>query len=675
MTSLYSSRGSLLAILFIFSLSFSFAQPCIDGFSGDYPCDKVDQLAFMDLDEFDSDNINDIWGWTSPITNREYAIVGFHNKTAFIDMTTPTYPLYLGYLPTATTGSLWRDVKVVGHHCYIVSEASGHGMQVFDLTRLEDLQAAETPFVFNADSYYDAFGHCHNIVADEENEHVYAVGSSTFGGGLHIIDVSNPDNLVYAGSDVLGGYVHDAQVLTYNGPDADYVGKEICIGFNADFLVIYDVSDKTDIEVISVTLYENVGYVHQGWLTADSRYMLSNDETDELDFGLTTRRIVWDLIDLDDPQVINYVDFENTSIDHNLYIDEDMVYESNYTSGLRILDDLEIADGILEPFGFFDVVPQTDLPLYIGSWSNYPYFESGVVPVTNMYIGLHLLDPQYFQLSTNELLVCNTDDINLEIVVNKRIFGAVQYAVEMEEVSGLIPELALTETDGAPATNSVQWYGLAGLAPGYYPGEIVISYDLGEARLPFVLIREESDQLFTPELISPENEELVPSQLVDFEIVDNNSGYGVLQVALDSEFAEIVYEETLYDEGTSFSAYMPYNFTTYFWRVVKPTSCGEDIVSPTGSFTIDITSGLEDGNRSTQAQYSIYPNPVSGQLFIQGLANNAELGVYDIAGRKVAAWKTIGNVELQGFDVSNLKSGIYIIRASNAEFAGKFVKK
>ena len=30
----------------------------------------------------------------------------------------------------STTGSLWRDIKVVNDHAFIVSEASEHGMQV-----------------------------------------------------------------------------------------------------------------------------------------------------------------------------------------------------------------------------------------------------------------------------------------------------------------------------------------------------------------------------------------------------------------------------------------------------------------------------------------------------------------------------------------------------------------
>lgn len=34
---------------------------------------------------------------------------------------------------------MWRDVKVYKNHAYIVSEAYGHGLQVFDLTLLRSL--------------------------------------------------------------------------------------------------------------------------------------------------------------------------------------------------------------------------------------------------------------------------------------------------------------------------------------------------------------------------------------------------------------------------------------------------------------------------------------------------------------------------------------------------------
>ena len=34
------------------------------------------------------------------------------------------------YLFFSTVPSLWRDPKVIGNYAYVVSEASGHGMQV-----------------------------------------------------------------------------------------------------------------------------------------------------------------------------------------------------------------------------------------------------------------------------------------------------------------------------------------------------------------------------------------------------------------------------------------------------------------------------------------------------------------------------------------------------------------
>ena len=56
-----------------------------------------------------------------------------------MDVTTPSAPVRLGMLPTATVPSSWRDVKALGDVALVVAEASDHGIQVFDLTRLRGL--------------------------------------------------------------------------------------------------------------------------------------------------------------------------------------------------------------------------------------------------------------------------------------------------------------------------------------------------------------------------------------------------------------------------------------------------------------------------------------------------------------------------------------------------------
>lgn len=41
--------------------------------------------------------------------------------------------------------------------------------------------------------------------------------------------------------------------------------------------------------------------------------------------------------------------------------------------------------------GFFDTEPDAEDADLFGSWSNYPYFESGIIAVTSMYKGVFFL--------------------------------------------------------------------------------------------------------------------------------------------------------------------------------------------------------------------------------------------------------------------------------------------
>ena len=82
---------------------------------------------------------------------------------------------------------------------------------------------------------------------------------------------------------------------------------------------------------------------------------------------------------------------EAVSIDHNLYTHKGLIYESNYSSGLRVLDYSRVSDAQLREVAFFDTQPQSDVIADEGSWSNYPYFESGNIIVSDMANGLFVL--------------------------------------------------------------------------------------------------------------------------------------------------------------------------------------------------------------------------------------------------------------------------------------------
>ena len=379
---------------------------CADSLARDFGCENVDLLAFVPLSDLgaeDGVSAADIWGWTDAESGSEYAILARSNGTSFIDITNPSTPVFLGDLPM-TEGSraaAWRDVKVYNNHAFVVADNAGeHGMQVFDLTQLRD--ATDLPRTFEPLTTYDGIHSAHNVVINEETGYAFAVGSSgggeTCGGGLHMINIQDPANPVFEGcfghegtgrADT--GYSHDAQCVIYNGPDTEHQGQEICFGSNETALSIADITDKDNPVALSSISYPNVAYAHQGWLTEDQQFFYSNDELDELGGEVVgTRTLVWDVSDLDDPVLALEYMSENLASDHNLYIVGDVMYQSNYKSGLRIFD---ISDRVNPtPIGFFDTFPgPEDDPGFAGTWSNYPFFESGTIIVSGIGEGLFVL--------------------------------------------------------------------------------------------------------------------------------------------------------------------------------------------------------------------------------------------------------------------------------------------
>jgi choice-of-anchor B domain-containing protein len=369
------------------------AADCTGGSAGGYTCSNVDLLAQLPLSTIGGGSGNDIWGWTDPQTGREYAIVGRTSGTAFVDISSPTSPIYLGNLPTATTNSTWRDMKVYANHAYIVSEAGSHGLQVFDLTRLRNV--ANPPVTFTADARNTSFGNAHNIAVNTDSGYAYVIGSSTCSGGPRMFNLSNPKNPVFAGCVSGDGYTHDTQSVIYAGPDTPRRGREILFSANEDTLTIVDVTSKSSPVQLSRTGYPGRGYTHQGWLTEDHRFLLLNDETDETRNGHNTRTYVFDVSNLTNPVLRGQYTGPTRASDHNLYVKGNHVYETNYRAGLRIISLTNIANpSALTEVAFFDVYPEGNTAGFAGAWSSYPYFTSGTVVVNSIQRGLFVLRPR-----------------------------------------------------------------------------------------------------------------------------------------------------------------------------------------------------------------------------------------------------------------------------------------
>lgn len=399
------------------------AKFTLDGKDYEYECNNYDLVGYVSLDEMNAESGNDCWGWTDPNNGKEYALMGLDNGTAIVDISTPNSPIYLGKIPTETVPSSWRDLKVYDNHVFIVSEAAGHGMQVFDLKQLRGLDSQQN---FSADYVYSGYGHSHNIAINTESGYAYTAGAGSTNDpvGIHALNISNPTSPTLELELPDFGYSHDAQIVNYRGPDSDHTGKEIYMGSNETKVVFVDVTDKNDPKLISEFLYDDE-YTHQSWLTEDHRYALLGDELDELDQSAQpwvlkenaqSRTIVIDLNDLDNP-ILHFNYLSNTeAIDHNGYIVDSNFYLANYTSGLRVIDIINIEQKSFTETGYFDthiddhthnIIHQNsprwsdpgdhtgakgdEIEAFNGAWSVYPFFNSENIIISDINSGLFIV--------------------------------------------------------------------------------------------------------------------------------------------------------------------------------------------------------------------------------------------------------------------------------------------
>lgn len=387
---------------------------CNNEFASGYPCKNIDLLAYLPRhavglkvkDGTVEGELSGSWGWTDPGSGREFMLAGTSDGTSFIEITNPEKPVYLGMLPipTGTIPNIWREIKTYQHYAFIVGDAAGpHGMQVFDLHQL--LGVLSPPVTFSASAHYTGAANVHDIVINETSGFAYLVGtngsSPSCGGGLHMVDIRNPLQPQFVGcfseprtGRAGTGYIHDAQCIHYHGPDTRYTGRELCFAYAETAVNIIDVTDKSNAKSLSVTTYPNVGYVHQGWITPDHRYIFIDDEFDESRgyTGNATRTIIMNVEDLLRPVLAKEYFSFSSAIDHNQYVKGRYLYQANYTAGLRILDVIDPNNP--KEIGYFDCVPENDSPVYDGAWNVYAFHKNDAITINCINQGVFIVRPK-----------------------------------------------------------------------------------------------------------------------------------------------------------------------------------------------------------------------------------------------------------------------------------------
>ncbi len=318
-----------------------------------------------------------IWGYTAP-NGREYALLGCNGSsgqqagTSFIDITNIGNVHQVGFVPGPP--SSWREMKTYRQYAYIVTEASGSGTQIVDLSYLPDSVHLVSTFVYTQSTKNTAKSHSVTIA----DGFLYLNGCANWGTqfqrGTVIFDLrADPTNPVFVG-EYSPSYFHDTYVLR----DTIY-GSAI---YSGGGLYIADARNKSSIVPIGQITYTGSG-THNAWVTKDRRYVITTDE-----IGSTAKTLkVWDIQNLPTIPPLPTATFtpSPTDIEHNITIRGDYAYVAWYTRGAVVVNITNPASPVLA--GSYDTSTQPSGG-YEGMWGIYPYFPSGKVVGGDMQNGL-----------------------------------------------------------------------------------------------------------------------------------------------------------------------------------------------------------------------------------------------------------------------------------------------
>lgn len=301
----------------------------------------------------------DIWGYSAE--GKEYALLCARGSGLSIIDITGTDAVEVGFAPSIEPDVDSKDVKVYNNYAILINENAP--AQIFDLSNPalpEQVAIIELPFGEGA----------HNCYVD--GDYLYIVGDHETG-GLFIFDISNPLQPAQVGS-FTPFYYHDVYVRGNTAYAA---------GIYGDGVDIIDLTDKTQPILIARFNYAGSG-AHNVWTSEDGNYIFVGDEIGTS--GNHTR--VFNISNTDDIQHVSDIIVEARAATHNCYVKGNLLYIGHYTEGVQVYDISDPANP--QNIAHYDTYPQSGFGYY-GTWSVYPYFESGKIIASDMQTGLYVM--------------------------------------------------------------------------------------------------------------------------------------------------------------------------------------------------------------------------------------------------------------------------------------------
>ncbi len=301
------------------------------------------------------------------------------NKVHFFDISDPFDPQrFLEWsVPAPNMGASTEDVKVANGLLFIALHLDG-----FDGVEIVDVRDPASP-VHLTWVTVPGFNDVRNLFID--NEYLYLANGTT--ADLAVVDLStfDPDAAPAAISSALwtvnagSSFVEDVVV-------ADGVAY---VAAGNDGVWIFDVSDIANTPPVLLGAGPPQAATHSVWPTADGQWVVAT----ELRSGgpVQLYEIVPDGGGVDVVLRQTVALPTTTAISaHHVVVDGERVYATWHEAGLRIFD-IDTAGARLIEVGSYNSYYNTPFGSFVGAWGVYPFRDDGIVVISDINSGLHVI--------------------------------------------------------------------------------------------------------------------------------------------------------------------------------------------------------------------------------------------------------------------------------------------
>lgn len=349
------------------------------------------------------------WGWTQPVTNKEYAIACSKNGTYFIDVTNPLTPTVSAYVAGTSSNGTWRETKTYQNYCYVVCDDGGStGFQVIDMSTLPAT-------VTLVSSNMNLFKRGHACWVDGDKLYVSGITySNTSQSSMNVYSLANPASPV-----LLRELKQDYNFITYVHDEFVRHDTVFASCGNQGLYIFKFNANNTFTQLGSLTTYSGSGYNHSTSLTPDGQTMVM---LDEVPASLPIK--VLNVNNLSNIQVLAITNqFPQTTPHNPFVVSNQYCFVSSYKDGTQLYDISNPSSPVLA--GYFDTYNQGggnnntwSGSAYSGQWGCYPYFPSKNIFALDMQNGVFMIKSHLFQNLPTDVKINSVADSDLGIYPN-----------------------------------------------------------------------------------------------------------------------------------------------------------------------------------------------------------------------------------------------------------------